>query len=82
MVASSPARAHKWIPPQEGYGLKPGGTTGPKPIMTTAYVLRAPKTDRKPGDVLKALKTARATTRSPVYVWWSHDGLVHLHQHN
>ena len=47
-----------------------------KPIMTMAYVLRAPRTDRKPGDVLKALKTAQATTRSPAYVWWPQDGLV------
>ena len=82
MVASSPARAHKWIPPEQAYGQQPGATMGRKPIMTMAYVLRAPRTDRKPGDVLKALKTARATTRSPAYVWWPHDGLVHLHQDN
>jgi hypothetical protein len=69
MVASSPARAHRWIPPEQGYGQKPGSSMGPRPIMTTDYVLRAPRNDRKPGDVLEALKTARATTRSPAYVW-------------
>jgi hypothetical protein len=32
--------------------------------------------DRKPGIVLRALKTAEETTRSPAFVWWPMDGLV------
>jgi hypothetical protein len=59
-----------------------GSDLRPRPIMTTAYVLRAPRTDRKPGDVLEALKTAQATTRSPAYVWWPQDGLVPHARHN
>jgi len=82
MVASSPARPHKWIPAHQGYGIRPGSDANPRPIMTTAYVLRAPRTDRKPGDVLEALKTAQATTRSPAYVWWPQDGLVPHARHN
>jgi hypothetical protein len=68
IVPSSPNRLHKWIPPQQGYGNQDrpeGRTPKNKPIMTTAHVFRPPRTDRKPADVLRALKTARGTTRSP-----------------
>jgi hypothetical protein len=85
MVASSPTRPHKWIPADQGYGRKPSiASPRPynKPIMTTAHVFARPRTDRKPVILLEALKTARATTRSPCYVWWPQDGLVPHTMHN
>jgi hypothetical protein len=76
MVPSSPTRQHKWLPSAQGYGRWSGATGAITPIMTTTCVLRAPRRDRKPGRVLRALQTAQGTTRSPGYVWWPVDGLI------
>ena len=57
---------HDWIPPRNGrgYGMCPDGEP-PKPIMTTDYVLKRSRTNTVPGLLLRALKPAEETTRSP-----------------
>ena len=81
MAPPSPTRQHKWLPPAQGYGRQPGATAGITPIMTTAYVFRAPLTDRKPGRVLRALQTAQGATWSPAYVLWPVDDLSYPMRH-
>jgi hypothetical protein len=76
MFPSNNRVRHNWIPPPERYGRSPGSTSWFKPIMTTAYIHATPRTDFKPGIVLRVLKTVERTTRAPTHLWWPHEGEI------